>query len=124
MDDISGLVQDCGISSANALDLPQFNPEPSISSMKKVNDYPDSEDHGAHLGPTGPRWAPCWPNESCYLGIYVIEMRRFIEISCHELHRSIFGMIVHGVFGCVFHDKSLGCYWMLDTFIVWKYFQI
>ena len=23
--------------------------------------------HGAHLGPTGPRWAPCWPNESCYL---------------------------------------------------------
>ena len=24
--------------------------------------------HGAHLGPTGPRWAPCWPHESCYLG--------------------------------------------------------
>ena len=20
--------------------------------------------HGAHLGPVGPRWAPCWPNES------------------------------------------------------------
>ena len=19
--------------------------------------------HGAHLGPTGPRWAPCWPHE-------------------------------------------------------------
>ena len=26
--------------------------------------------HGAHLGPTGPRWAPCWPHELCYLGIY------------------------------------------------------
>ena len=25
--------------------------------------------HGAHLGPTGPRWAPCWPHEHCYLGI-------------------------------------------------------
>ena len=25
----------------------------------------------AHLGPTGPRWAPCWPHESCYLGMYV-----------------------------------------------------
>ena len=25
--------------------------------------------HGAHLGPTGPRWAPCWPHELCYLGI-------------------------------------------------------
>ena len=24
--------------------------------------------HGAHLGPTGPRWAQCWPHETCYLG--------------------------------------------------------
>ena len=24
--------------------------------------------HGAHLGPTGPRWAPCWPHELCSLG--------------------------------------------------------
>ena len=24
--------------------------------------------HGAHLGPTGPRWAPCWPHDPCYLG--------------------------------------------------------
>ena len=24
--------------------------------------------HGAHLGPTGPRLAPCWPHEFCYLG--------------------------------------------------------
>ena len=22
-----------------------------------------------HLGPTGPRWAPCWPHEPCYQGI-------------------------------------------------------
>ena len=29
---------------------------------------PDSKVHGAHLGPTGPRWAPCWPHELCYLG--------------------------------------------------------
>ena len=26
--------------------------------------------HGANLGPTGPRWAPCWPHELCYLGCY------------------------------------------------------
>ena len=35
--------------------------------------YPDSKSHGAnmghHLGPTGPRWAPCWPHEPYYLGI-------------------------------------------------------
>ena len=30
--------------------------------------HPDSKVHGAHLGPTGPRWAPCWPHELCYLG--------------------------------------------------------
>ena len=24
----------------------------------------------AHLGPTGPRWAPSWPHELCYLGCY------------------------------------------------------
>ena len=24
--------------------------------------------HGAHLGPTRPRWAPWWPHELCYLG--------------------------------------------------------
>ena len=23
--------------------------------------------HGAHLGPTGPRWSPCWPHEPCLL---------------------------------------------------------
>ena len=27
--------------------------------------------HGAQLGPTGPKWAPCWPHETCYLGINV-----------------------------------------------------
>ena len=36
------------------------------SSLPRI--YPDSKVHGAHLGPTGPRWAPCWPHELCYLG--------------------------------------------------------
>ena len=27
--------------------------------------------HGAHLGPVGPRWAPCWPHEPRYLGSYL-----------------------------------------------------
>ena len=22
--------------------------------------------HRAHMGPVGPRWAPCWPHEPCY----------------------------------------------------------
>ena len=30
--------------------------------------FPDSKVHVAHLGPVGPRWAPCWPHEPCYQG--------------------------------------------------------
>ena len=26
--------------------------------------------YGAHLGPLGPRWAPCWPHEPCYQGMH------------------------------------------------------
>ena len=26
--------------------------------------------YGAHLGPIGPRWAPYWPHEPCYLGLH------------------------------------------------------
>ena len=41
-----------------------------IASYQRRN--PDSKVHGvkigAHLGQTGPRWAPCWPHEPCYLG--------------------------------------------------------
>ena len=32
--------------------------------------YPDSKVHGANMGLTGPRWAPCWPHELCCLGWY------------------------------------------------------
>ena len=31
--------------------------------------------HGAHLGPTGPRWAPCWPHEHCLLGSLTCKSR-------------------------------------------------
>ena len=31
--------------------------------------------HGAHLGPTGPRWVPCWTHELCYLGLYGLSVR-------------------------------------------------
>ena len=42
----------------------------SYSSLALNHEYkihPDSKVHGAHLGPTGPRLAPCWPHELCYL---------------------------------------------------------
>ena len=40
--------------------------------VKRIHPWKQSSwgQHGAHLGPTGPRWAPCWPNEPCYLGSF------------------------------------------------------
>ena len=37
-------------------------PQPSPQIAKSMGQ------HGAHLGPVGPRWAPCWPHKPCYLG--------------------------------------------------------
>ena len=36
----------------------------------KMSIIPDSKVTGANMGPTGPRWAPCWPHELCYLGCW------------------------------------------------------
>ena len=34
------------------------------------------DQHGAHLGPTGPRWAPCWPHESIWdVSTHIISLR-------------------------------------------------
>ena len=41
--------------------------------------------HGAHLGPVGPRWAPCWPHESCYQGLLCKFNLLCSESSCHCL---------------------------------------
>ena len=35
---------------------------------KPFSSHPRWGQHGAHLGPVGPRWAPCWPREPCYQG--------------------------------------------------------
>ena len=42
--------------------------------------------HEAHLGPTGPRWPPCWPHELCYLGwldrqIQILELISFDHLT-------------------------------------------
>ena len=60
---------------------------------------PDSKVHGAHLGPVGPRCAPCWPHEPCCLGSYnqvpnVIDpwytrVWRFRHYTCNDCKISI-----------------------------------
>ena len=42
--------------------------------------------HGAHLGPTGPRWAPCWPHEPCNLGIDSITTNIICKKYNYESH--------------------------------------
>ena len=38
-------------------------------SSKSESRYQNSwGQHEAHLGPVGPRWAPCWPHDPCYQG--------------------------------------------------------
>ena len=39
--------------------------------------------HGAHLGPTGPRWALCWPHEPCYQGGHILTAWHWIWFLLH-----------------------------------------
>ena len=39
--------------------------------------FPHSRVHGAHLGPTGPMWAPCLPHEACYLDCHLRDLLQF-----------------------------------------------
>ena len=44
------------------------------------------DQHGTHLAPTGPRWAPCWPLEFCYLGSITTKFTRIItQCQCFKL---------------------------------------
>ena len=38
---------------------------PDTKTTQKQGSYGQ---HGAHLGPVVPRWAPCWRHEPCYQG--------------------------------------------------------
>ena len=38
--------------------------------------------HGAHLGPTRLRWAPCWPHEPCYMGDDIRHDMNFSQHYC------------------------------------------
>ena len=52
-------------------------PKPQCPSRKSSSMHitPEGKFHGAnmgaHLGPTGPSWTPCWPHELCYLWQYL-----------------------------------------------------
>ena len=53
--------------------------------------YTDGKVHGAHLGPTGHRWTPCWPHELCYLG-YVSPWITMFHSYPAYIHHPYYGM--------------------------------
>ena len=65
-----------------------------------MHNNPDSKVHGAnngaHLGPVGPRWAPCWPHEPCYQG--KAEYDTGIDLSTTQITPSHVSCGVVGVF--------------------------
>ena len=40
---------------------------------------PDGPHGGPRVGPTGPRWAPWWPHESCYLGMPFLNTKSYLS---------------------------------------------
>ena len=43
----------------------------------------DSNVHGANMGLTGPRLAPCWPHVPCYQGYYIIILHYVIMVGLY-----------------------------------------
>ena len=46
----------------------EANDHSTIMSLQHPRQQSSWGQHGCHLGPVGPRWAPCWPHEPCYQG--------------------------------------------------------
>ena len=78
--------------------------------------------HGAHLGPTVPRWAICWPRELCYLESWTIYffLVAFAYFMCWT--RNMYWLFQHiNFFVCVQKDlceavKGIPCVYCLYCF--------
>ena len=68
-------------------------PEPTMTPFTDVymHSLSESKVHGANMGPTGPRWAPSWPHENCYLGWpeSVIYFDSYSLQWCHYQHKDV-----------------------------------
>ena len=52
--------------------------------------------HGAHLGPVGHKWAPCWPHNPCYQGRQQRSFcKRYVEWQA-VIMLGLDGSIIHG----------------------------
>ena len=62
--------------------------------------------HGAHLGPVGPRWAPCWPHEPSYQGYDVI------HCCFHRRYVTLYFTCIHDVVNATCGEEA--AHWQLE----------
>ena len=79
------------------------------------------DQHGAHLGPVCPRWAPCWPHEPCYLGKYVPHNKR---LTLSHISK-ILATIIDPVHCIVYETNNLLIFWVIwwlnDGMLHWNH---
>ena len=49
--------------------------------------------HGAHLGPVGPRWAPCWSHEPCCQGVLAVLYRAMLSTEVNNVYEIIHDLL-------------------------------
>ena len=70
--------------------------------------------HGAHLGPVGPRWSPCWPHEPCYQGVYKSIITESIDLSNNGIGVLAWECYVIPIGACAMDDQySVGPFYSL-----------
>ena len=78
----------------------------------------------AHLGPVGPRWAPCWPHEPCYQGCswhvssVVVAWTKLWLLSCNHL------ISTGGIPTSFRWHLSIGCVSILFVYAIIKQLSI
>ena len=74
--------------------------------------------HGAHLGPTWPKWAPCWTHELCYLGSALLKPPPFNVIQSGQL--ALYKSEKLHVYIYIFNKLiNISLYWHASLF--WSY---
>ena len=66
--------------------------------------------HGAHLGPVGPRWAPCWPHEPCYQGSMPLLLMSWLLVSTSHQQPWYYMCRIHRSLPCLRKDFNHLCH--------------
>ena len=62
--------------------------------------------HGAKLGLTGPRWAPCWPHKPCCLGYWDVTTINFSQLT-HRGQDKMTAIFQTTFSNCIFLNENV-----------------